>query len=75
MLGLVLASLYCDHRRGIGWSGSRGKGASERSLLPISRPLIQGYRIGGAYKIPPAVHNAFSPRGIPSFEPVPTLRS
>ncbi len=33
------------------------------------------YRIGGAYWIPPLLHSEFSPRGIFSFDPSPTLRS
>ena len=31
--------------------------------------------IGGAYWMPPLLHSEFSPRGIFSFDPSPTLRS
>jgi hypothetical protein len=38
--------------------------------------LAQGrYLIGGAYWMPPLLHSEFSPRGIFSFDPSPTLRS
>lgn len=47
----------------------------QQKLLFDQLVAVGGYRIGGAYKMPPAVHNAFRPRGIPSFESVPTLRS
>ena len=33
------------------------------------------YLSGGAYWMPPAFHSWFRPRGMPSFEPAPTLRS
>ena len=33
------------------------------------------YLIGGAYWMPPLLHSEFSPRGIFSFDPSPTLRS
>jgi hypothetical protein len=33
------------------------------------------YLIGGAYWIPPLLQSEFSPRGIFSFDPSPTLRS
>ena len=33
------------------------------------------YLMGGAYWIPPALHSWLRPRGMPSFEPAPTLRS
>jgi hypothetical protein len=33
------------------------------------------YLIGGAYWMPPALQSWFSPRGMCSFDPLPTLRS
>ena len=33
------------------------------------------YLIGGAYWMPPAFQRWLRPRGIPSFDPLPTLRS
>ena len=38
-------------------------------------PRAAAYRIGGAYWMPPLVHSRLRPRLMPSFEPVPTLRS
>ena len=36
---------------------------------------IEAYLIGGAYWMPPLLQSEFSPRGIFSFDPSPTLRS
>ena len=36
---------------------------------------LRTYLIGGAYWMPPLLHSEFSPRGIFSFDPSPTLRS
>ncbi len=42
---------------------------------PLRERQIRAQRIGGAYWMPPLSHSSFSPRGMPSFEWTPTLRS
>ena len=37
--------------------------------------MFPRYRTGGTYSNPPAFHNALIPRSMPSFEPLPKLRS
>src|SRR5262249_33826422 len=46
-----------------------------RANRPRSIRTACSQRIGGAYWIPPLVHNLFNPRSILSVEPNPTFRS
>ena len=65
-----------------GYAGARIQGRALRrqdvgaGLGPRQARARQGrgYRIGGAYRMPPLSQSSFSPRGIPSFESAPTLR-
>ncbi len=53
--------------------GTRDGFRQDRDVIHRHRSV--GYRIGGAYWMPPSVHSPLRPRGIPSFEAAPTLRS
>ena len=50
----------------------RVRGDSPHIVIVIE---TRAYLIGGAYWMPPALQSWFSPRGIPSFDPEPKLRS
>lgn len=62
---------------------ARVKTAHDDRFLPAIAPghddramiAPPSHLIGGAYWMPPALQSWFSPRGIFSFEPSPTLRS
>ena len=47
----------------------------ENAHMPVGALRGDAQRIGGAYWMPPLSQSSFKPRGMPSFEWTPTLRS